>query len=198
MTKCANLRVCIVDDEARLRELLVGEIGAMGHAATGFAKAEDAWRALQGDAFDVAILDLNLPGMSGMELFGRIREKGLNVAVVVLTGFGSLETAVQSLRWQADDYLTKPCSLDNVEAVLSRLAAKRDAARGGADAEGGQTSVGGAGQQTPTLEAVERQQILAALARHQGNKPSAAEELGISLRTLYNKLNTYKLQGFMQ
>ncbi|MBI5865635.1 MAG: response regulator, partial [Planctomycetes bacterium] len=67
------MKVCVVEDEPRLRELLVRELGAMGFAAVGYRTADDAWPALERGEFHVAMLDLNLPGMSGMELFQRVR-----------------------------------------------------------------------------------------------------------------------------
>lgn len=202
-----GLRVCVVEDESRLRDLLVREIKAMGHAARGYRSAEDAWPDLADADFDTVILDLNLPGRNGMSLFERIHEHGLDVSVVILTGFSTLETAVQALRWDAEDYLTKPCSLAEVETVLARILAKR---RGATDAvqpppvhavteramsvEPAAASATGEGR---SLEDIERDEILAALRRHQGNKPAAARQLGISLRTLYNKLHTYRVQGYV-
>lgn len=206
------LIVFVVEDEDRLRELLLREIAAMGHQVHGFRRAEDAWPRLESSPVDVLLLDLNLPGMNGMELFRRIHEATIPVAVVIMTGFGELDTAVQALRWDADDYLTKPCSLGDIERVLARiLQRKRDRRRSRtADAPSANSGV----ERTPvsatpadvaaadgaggkTLEDIEREQILATLAKHRGSKPAAAEELGISLRTLYNKLNSYRQQGYM-
>ncbi len=66
------LQVCVVEDEARLRTLLVREITAMGHACVGCCSAEEAWPRVQGD-LDVILLDINLPGMSGFDMLTRIR-----------------------------------------------------------------------------------------------------------------------------
>lgn len=197
------LSVCVVEDEQRLRDLLVREISAMGHVVEGHRTAEDAWPALRAGRFRVVLLDLNLPGMSGMELFERVREAELDVAVVVLTGFGTLESAVQALRWEADDYLTKPCTLAEIEAVLARvdlhqqllqIAAAPAATASPSTANADPPASTAAGQ---TLEDLEREQILAALRQHAGNKTAAARGLGISLRTLYNKLGVYRLQGYL-
>lgn len=202
-----GLRVCVVEDESRLRDLLVREIKAMGHAARGYRSAEDAWPELAAATFDTIILDLNLPGQNGMSLFERLHENELDLAVVILTGFSTLETAVQALRWDADDYLTKPCSLAEIEAVLARILVKRRGAaevsppppmRAVADpAEGREPVAASTPGEGRSLEEIEREEILAALHRHQGNKPAAARQLGISLRTLYNKLHTYRVQGYV-
>jgi DNA-binding NtrC family response regulator len=198
------LKVAIVDDEDRLRDILLREIKAMGHTATGYRSAEAAWDALQESATDAILLDLNLPGMDGMELFQKIREGGLDIAVVILTGFGELDSAVQSLRWEADDYLTKPCSLGEIERVLARIDERKRSRRReqrlretaladqpGEDPASPQPSV----QHARRLEEVEREHIVAALKECNGNKTAAAKRLGISLRTLYNRLQAYRQQG---
>jgi DNA-binding NtrC family response regulator len=195
------LRVCVVEDETRLRELLVRELEAMGFSAAGYRSAEDAWPALLGDPFHAALIDLNLPGEDGMGLFQRLREARPDVAIVILTGFGTLDSAVKALRWGAVDYLTKPCNLSDIESVLARVeASRRDAeiARRaeahGAEAPPSPKPAPAAGR---TLEELEREQILSVLRSLDGNKPAAAQALGISLRTLYNKLGAYRAQGLL-
>jgi DNA-binding NtrC family response regulator len=197
--------VAVVEDEPRLRELLVREIIAMGHGAEGFRTADEAWPRIEKGEFDLLLLDLNLPGMDGMELFRRVRHSPLNVAVVVLTGFGGFDSAVQALRWRADDYLTKPCTLGDIERVLSQIAAARgrelraqrleDLSSAG-DAAQPERSTGAArpsdsGPAADRLDSVERQHILRVLESCGGNKRQAAATLGISLRTLYNRLSLY-------
>ncbi|HRX84253.1 MAG TPA: response regulator [Phycisphaerae bacterium] len=204
----AMLRVCIVEDEARLRELLVREVAAMGHTSIGCPSAEQAWPEVEAGV-DVVLLDLNLPGMSGMDMLTRIRAEQLDVAVVILTGFGGFETAVESLRNRAEDYLTKPCSLADIDRVLARvLERKRTAEREQAFAESARrvaeaepairlpVDVDGE-RSARTVEEVERDHILAVLHAHDMDKPAAAAELGISLRTLYNKIHAYRQQGFI-
>lgn len=197
-----KLRVGVVEDEPRLRELLVREIGAMGHDAWGVPMAEQAWPRIDGN-LDAVILDLNLPGMAGIELFRRIRKQESQVAVVILTGFGSLDSAVQSVRWKAEDYLTKPCSLADIDQALSRiLARKRESNRSTRLNESVEEEVGmlvepaiPPADSGTTLADMERDRIIEALHRHRGNKPAVAVELGISLRTLYNRVNTYRSEG---
>lgn len=204
-TTHANLAVAVVEDEPRLRELLVREIIAMGHGAEGFRTADEAWPRIEQGDFDLLLLDLNLPGMDGMELFRQVRQAPLNVAVVVLTGFGGFDSAVQALRWRADDYLTKPCTLGDIERVLSRIGAAREselrakrleelASVSDAVRQQRGTSATSATDGSPTaecLDSVERQHILRVLESCHGNKRQAAATLGISLRTLYNRLNLY-------
>jgi DNA-binding NtrC family response regulator len=202
-----TLRVAIVEDEPRLRELLVREITAMGHLAEGFATAELAWGRIE-SGLDAILLDLNLPGMQGMELFRRIREESLDTSVIILTGFGAFDSAVQAIRWRAEDFLTKPCSLADIDRVLARvLARRRDRDRDSAlrrtevlveepavQWQGEDSSAVALGS---TLEELQRQRVLEALEKHGGNKPAVAAELGISLRTLYYRVNEYRQQGYM-
>ncbi len=129
--------------------------------------------------------------------------------MVILTGFGGFESAVQSLRGSAEDYLTKPCSLADIDRVLARvLERKRAAPREQAvDAAAQYATFEFLPQRLPveaegshisrTVEEVERDHILAVLQAHGMDKPAAAAELGISLRTLYNRIHVYRQQGFL-
>lgn len=204
------LRVGIVEDEARLRELLVREITAMGHVASGFATAELAWPHIC-EGLDAVILDLNLPSMSGMELFRRMRSEGCRTAVIILTGFGAFDSAVQSIRWKAEDYLTKPCSLADIDRALSRVLVRKQEneqlraveCSAGSPSETLTTNQEvmprlGALSDGGTLADMERQRIFEALQKYAGDKPAVAAELGISLRTLYNRINTYRHQGYLK
>ena len=197
------LRVLIIEDEPRYRALLDREILAMGHVPTACPTAEDALARLEEAPFDAALVDLHLPGMGGMEFFDTVRPRWPELAVVILTGFGDMPTAIQALRWDAVDFLTKPCGLDEIERALAKiLQALRD--RQEPSIEAPQNT--GPTPERPavvddddgrrSLADIEREHILDVLARNNGHKPAAAEELGVSLRTLYNKLAAYEEQGY--
>ncbi len=197
------LRVLIIEDEPRYRALLDREILAMGHVPTACPTAEDALARLEEATFDAALVDLHLPGMGGMEFFDTVRPRWPELAVVILTGFGDMPTAIQALRWDAVDFLTKPCGLDEIERTLSRiqqaicnrLEPSIEALQKTAQEPGQPTAVDD--DDAPrSLTDIEREHILDALARNNGHKPAAAEELGVSLRTLYNKLAAYEEQGY--
>ena len=206
-----ELRVLVVEDEPRLRSLLDREIAAMGHRPTVCDRAEPAVELLDDHEFDVAILDLNLPGMSGMEFFAHLRGRRPDIAVIIMTGFGDLPSAIQALRLEAVDFLNKPCGLDEIERALNKarqqLQAKRAAAvpspspappaTPATPATLAPAEAGDDDDDARRLADVEREHILAALARHDGHKPAAAADLGISLRTLYNKLAQYHEQGHL-
>lgn len=207
-----TLRVLIVEDESRMRELLAEAIADMGFLPTAARSAEEAGRLLQSHPYDIAMLDLHLPGMGGMELFARIRQRHPAMAVIVLTGFGDLESARAAITLDVVDFLTKPCHMHEIERALDR-ARKRVTAQAsaatipaGAEPAAAQTAVGepavaesaagaGASSHTGTLADAEREQIIAALARHRGNRTAAAAALGISRRTLQYRLREYRQQG---
>lgn len=112
--------VLVVDDEQRLRDMLVRGIRQMGYTCDGSPNAEDALRQMRQAARGVVIVDLNLPGMDGMALFEKLRRGWPAVQVIVLTGFGDLDTAKQAIRLDVVDFLTKPTHLGELERSLSR------------------------------------------------------------------------------
>ena len=198
------LRVLIIEDEPRYRALLDREILAMGHVPTACPTAEDALARLEEARFDAALVDLHLPGMGGMEFFDTVRPRWPELAVVILTGFGDMPTAIQALRWDAVDFLTKPCGLDEIERALSKiqqaLCDRQESAIEAlqkTDQESEQFPAVDDDGSPRSLADIEREHILDVLARNNSHKPAAAEELGVSLRTLYNKLAAYEDQGFL-
>lgn len=169
--------VLVVEDEPRLRELLVDVAAEMGFAAAGVRSAEEAVRAFEAAPAEVVLLDLNLPGAGGMDLFEQLHGRWPATRVVVVTGFGDLAAAQRAIRLGVVEFLTKPFHLDEVEAALDRARRKRPAAV----ANDRPASAG----DPVTLAEAERQAILSALKRHGGNRTAAAAELGISRRKLH-------------
>lgn len=188
--------VLLVDDETRLREMLTTAVGEMGFAVTPARSAEAAMKAMEGASFDIVILDLNLPGMSGMEFFEILRQRMPEAQVVILTGFGTLETARRAIRLDVSDFLTKPCALGELEIALERARQKRLARWEPEKVEVPQQVI--LSQPGMTIDELERRHILATLERNHGNRSQTAQELGISLRTLYYRLGAYQKQGLMQ
>lgn len=210
--------VLVVDDEQRLRELLVRGVTQMGYDCAGSSTGEDALRQMREHPRGVAIVDLNLPGMDGMTLFEKLRRGWPAIQVIVLTGFGDLDSAKDAIRLDVVDYLTKPTHLGELEAALSRAWQRIDDAAGldivklpeptatdladDADAledehvDRAGAPVGGVlAQSGESLEDLERRHILDTLAKYDGNRRGTAEALGISLRTLYYRLSQYQKDG---
>lgn len=203
-------RVLIVEDEARFRDLLMRVLPGWGFEAVAARSAEEAMRLAAADPPDIVLLDLNLPGENGLEFFKRVKQRWPGVQGIVQTGYGSIEAAKEAIRLEVVEFLTKPASLGELEQALDR-ALRRISTRlpnlsmfSAEDAERGENTAASirpptdapAGMKGKTLEEVERQHILATLARERGNRTATASELGISRRTLYYKLEEYQKQGF--
>ncbi|QDU64878.1 Transcriptional regulatory protein ZraR [Planctomycetes bacterium Pan216] len=122
---CTKLRILFADDEKPLRELMRLELPRLGHDVTVCDDGRCALDVIEKASFDVALLDIRMPGLSGIEVLKRIKEVAPETEVVLLTGHATVETAVESLRYHAFDYLTKPCKMAELEAVLHRVAEKR-------------------------------------------------------------------------
>lgn len=209
-------QVLLVEDETRLREMLTRAIHEMGFCPTAVALAEPALRLLESRPFDILVVDLNLPGMSGLEFLERVRDRWPATRAVVLTGFGDLDAARQAIRLDVVDFLTKPCPLGELEVALDRARNRRlqagatvparaaepqppEASTGRPGAEPGDTDDAAAqAPTTPSLEAIEQRHILAVLEKNHGNRTATAAELGISLRKLYYRLGQYQKQGLIQ
>jgi len=121
----SRLKILFADDEGSLQELMSHELPRMGHEVTVCPDGLTASAALEINAYDCLIADLDMPGMSGIELIARAREVSPDTDAVVLTGKSSLDTAVAALRHGAFDYLTKPCRLIEIKSLLERVAEKR-------------------------------------------------------------------------
>jgi len=124
-----GLHVLFADDEESLQELISYELPRMGHSVTVCPNGETALDALQQDHYDCLITDLDMPGMSGIDLIGKAGELSDEIECVVLTGKSTVESAIAALRYGAFDYLTKPCKLIEIEALLQRIESKQQLAR---------------------------------------------------------------------
>ncbi len=121
-----SLRVLFVDDEAPLREFMRCELPRLGHEVTVCQDGRAAIKVLEKSSFDAAILDLRMPGMSGIEVLEHLKRVSPDTEAVVMTGHASIETATAAMRLGAADYMTKPCKLADIEAVLLRIADRRE------------------------------------------------------------------------
>jgi two-component system NtrC family response regulator len=120
-----GLALLFADDERSLQELMKLEIPRMGHRVTVCPDGLTAAAALEMENFDCILVDLDMPGLNGIEVIAKAKELSPDVEAIVLTGKSSLDTAVAALRHGAFDYLTKPCKLVEIEALLNRVQEKR-------------------------------------------------------------------------
>jgi two-component system response regulator AtoC len=113
-------RVLVVDDDRGMCELIAASLGKRGFEVVWRTSADDAFALMQGEEFDVVVSDLNLRGMSGIELCERIVTNRPDIPVVVVTAFGSLETAVAAIRAGAYDFITKPFQTEVLRLTIER------------------------------------------------------------------------------
>src|SRR6516162_9433715 len=121
-----SLRVLFVDDEKSLQEFMRSELPRLGHEVTVCPDGRAALKVLEKSTFDAAILDLRMPGMTGMEVLEQLKQTTPDTEAIVMTGHASMETAIDAMRLGAFDYITKPCKLAQIEAVLCKVADKRE------------------------------------------------------------------------
>jgi DNA-binding NtrC family response regulator len=125
-THQGGLRILFADDEAHLRDLMSMELPRIGHEVTVCPDGVAAVKALEKGSFDVALLDIKMPGLTGIEVLAKVRQASPDTQVIIMTGHATVDTAVQALRLGAFDYLTKPCKWAELEVLLARVAERRD------------------------------------------------------------------------
>lgn len=113
------------DDERSLQELMKLELPRLGHTVTVCPDGLTAIAALDKNTYDCIIVDLDMPGKDGISVIAHCKEMSPETEAVVLTGKSTMETAIAALRHGAFDYLTKPCKLIEIQALLNRVAEKR-------------------------------------------------------------------------
>ena len=196
-----NQHVLIVEDEARLREGLRRAVPAMGYVPITAGSAEEAMALMERDPCEVILLDLRLPGMNGMAFFEIVRQRWPRTQVIVATGYGDLDSAKRAVHLEAVEFLTKPCTLSDLESAIGRACQRYLSNAAGANRKPALAAIDAAPVEPladatgRSLDDLEREHILAALERHHGNRTAAAEELGISRRTLHYRLREYADQG---
>src|SRR5512141_1667425 len=100
--------ILCVDDEPAIRLILQDVLERLGHRATGAAHVADAMAVLSQQPVDLIISDYKMPGLSGLEFLQLLRDQGLDIPLIILTGFATIEQAVSAIKAGAVDYITKP------------------------------------------------------------------------------------------
>jgi DNA-binding NtrC family response regulator len=116
----AQSKILIVDDEMILRESLVSWLSRDNHHVEAVAGGEEALRKLEKESFDLVFLDIKLEGMSGMEVLERLKDLDPDVAVIMITAYGSIASAVEAMKLGARDYLLKPFEPDTLSLIIER------------------------------------------------------------------------------
>ncbi len=125
MNEQRDARLLIAEDEANLRLVLQKELQRLGYRVHAAPDGEAALRKLEESNVDVMLCDINMPRMDGMELLRRVHERPNPPEVIMLTGQGTIETAVEAMKMGAYDYLTKPYSITELDVRVRQAAEKR-------------------------------------------------------------------------
>ena len=115
----------LVDDDSTFRQVMAKELSRLGYQIEAVGTGEEAIRRIAASEPDVVLLDMRLPGMSGLDVLKSIHASAPATEVVMLTGHGSIDTAIESIRIGAFDYVVKPCPLDELNIRVQRAVERR-------------------------------------------------------------------------
>lgn len=178
MSPSPDKRILVVDDDGTFRERLASSLRRRGHEVRAAAGRDDALAALDTFHPDCAVVDLRLENESGLNVARDLNERIPGIRVLVLTGYGSIATAVDAMRLGAVNYLSKPADADE---ILAALFGNDDPAPEPSPQE----------NRVPSLDRVEWEHMQRVLHDSGGNISEAARRLGIERRTLQRKLRKY-------
>jgi two-component system response regulator RegA len=167
----------LVDDDDTFREVLSRALERRGYAVTSANSVNAALIKAQEQPPEYAVIDLKMPGDSGLVLIEKLIELDPNTRIVMLTGYASIATAIEAIKLGAIHYLAKPCDADEVVAALNKTSE-------------GDSSLP-VSESPLTVNRLEWEHIQRVLAEHQGNISSTARALKMHRRTLQRKLGKH-------
>jgi two-component system response regulator RegA len=170
--------VLVVDDDEVFRNRLCRALSQRNWEAEAAPDGEEALKFARDRSPDLVLVDLRMPGKSGLDLVPELRAIDSSMTIIVLTGYGSIPTAISAMKKGADHYLSKPADADQILAVYDTLRASP-----------GDTPE--APESVPTLARVEWEHMQRVIADCDGNISQAARLLGIHRRSLQRKLVKY-------
>ncbi len=168
--------ILVVEDDNVFRHVLVTALGDRGYHAAGVSDAASAIAAARADPPEMAVVDLRLPDRGGLEVVRELKAIDPTTAIVVLTGYGSIATALESIRLGALHYLTKPTDADRILAAFEHGLASRPR---------------DLPTELPSLARVEWEYLQRVLTDCNGNVSEAARQLGMHRRSLQRKLSKH-------
>ncbi len=122
----ALARILVVDDETSMQEFLEILLRREGYDVVVCGSATEAIVALDTDDFDLVLSDIQMPGMTGLQLLDHVKSASPETLLVLITAYGTTESAVEAMKHGAYDYLTKPCSVDEIRLVVEKALEKRN------------------------------------------------------------------------
>jgi DNA-binding NtrC family response regulator len=122
----ANVTAALVDDDEEVLDLIEQILKEEGLRTWRFHQAEDLLEALESTSFDIIISDLMLPGITGLELLDRLNRKRITTPFVLITGYASLDSAIESVNRGAFSYIKKPFNIEEIRFVINRLRQRQD------------------------------------------------------------------------
>ncbi len=176
--------VLLVDDDERLRSRMARAFEQRGYEAQQADGYDGAVAVAELESTEYAVVDLRMPGKSGLDLVRELHRIDPATKIVVLTGYGSIATALEAVRLGATHYLTKPADVDEVIAAFGRSDTPTDPEAATAESET---------PETPSLARVEWEHIQRVLTDCGGNITKASERLGIHRRSLQRKLSKFPM-----
>jgi two-component system response regulator RegA len=168
----------LVEDDDAFAGRLTRALATRGFDVRRAATCEAAVALAEDESPELALVDLRLPDGHGLDVVRRLHDIDETTRIIVLTGYGAIATAVESLKLGASDYLTKPVDADQVVAAFEK-------------AESGQSAAGARDFTVPSLARVEWEHIQRVMTECGGNVSQAARVLGLHRRSLQRKLSKY-------
>lgn len=164
----------LVDDDEVFREVLSRALGRRGYAVSSAASVDEALARVADNAPEFAVVDLKMPGDSGLVLIKALIELDPNTRIVMLTGYASIATAVEAIKLGAIHYLVKPADADQILAALGRSEGDAEVA---------------VAEAPLSVNRLEWEHIQRVLVQHDGNISATARALKMHRRTLQRKLD---------
>src|SRR3989338_648269 len=118
-------KILVVDDEESLREFLEIMLKREGYEITTAADGDKAIKLMKKQSFDLVLTDLQMPKVHGMEVLAQAKDMDPEIVVIVITAFGSTESAVEAMKLGAYDYITKPFKIDEIKLIIKKALEKR-------------------------------------------------------------------------
>ncbi len=175
------MKILVVEDDPVFSDVLAGALRRRGMDVTLALTCEDAAKAIAASPPDAAVVDLRIGTGSGLDVIPLLTQGPKPARTVVLTGYGSIATAVEAVKLGASQYLTKPADIDTIIAALTR-------------SEGEATPSAPLNPRPLSVKRVEWEHIQRVLTENHGNISATARSLGIHRRTLQRKLQKHPVR----